>query len=498
METPYNVYGGLQDNGVLKGSSRWKKSSWQSWRRVGGGDGMYVQIDPRDGTTYWGFQFGNYFRVDPKGSRAGVKPRSAFGEEPLRFNWQTPIQLSAHNPDIVYFGANKLFRSMDKGETWTAISADLTKSEERGDVPFPTITTISESEKKFGLIWAGTDDGQVWLTEDGGNTWQDLSEFFPAERWVSRVEASHHDEKVAHVSLNGYRDDDISTYLYRTEDLGESWTDISNGLPNEAVNVVREDPVNANVLYVGTDRGAYVSLDKGTSWTSLSGGLPNVPVHDLIVHPRDRELVAGTHGRSIWILDVLPIQELTPEVLEKAAWVFPKEDIMARSSWKSRRSRWYFRESEIDTFEIPFWVRDGGPVKITLKDSGERPLRVESFEAVPGVNTFIWDYLLNEELAVSAEKAKLNQEQGEKTTKKKRSKKSKTTEASEEPSFAQQPWQEAIRLGRPLFVTPGSYTLEISAGEATANTTIKVKAPRRWSSPAKKELKIRAQKDKKK
>jgi len=323
MADPYNIYGGLQDNGVLKGSSRTRPNITADWERVGGGDGMWAQIDPRDNRTYYaGSQFGNYFRSGPAG-RQRVKPRNGILEEPLRYNWLTPILLSSHNADVLYFGANKLYRSMDQGETWAALSPDLSKSPNRGDVPFATITVIAESPKRFGLLWVGTDDGHVYVTRGSGAEWTEVSAGLPRDRWVTRVEASHHDENVAYVSLNGYRDDDIMAYVYRTDDLGRTWREISAGLPDEPVNVIREDPVNPAVLYVGTDRGAYVSLDTGRTWQAAGSGLPNVPVHDLIVHPRERELVAGTHGRSVWVLDALPIQELSQAVRSSDVHVFP-------------------------------------------------------------------------------------------------------------------------------------------------------------------------------
>ncbi|MCG8457083.1 MAG: hypothetical protein MI919_12450, partial [Holophagales bacterium] len=238
-EDPYNVYGGLQDNGSLAGSSR-SRPGIDLWRVIGGGDGMHVEVDPRDGTRYAGFQFGYYFRSDG----GPVRPRDKLKEPALRYNWQTPIRLSSHNSDILYFGSNKLYRSMDRGETWTAISDDLSRSEERGNVPFATITTLSESPLRFGLLWAGTDDGQLWVTADGGAEWRDAGTGVVRDRWISRVVASAHAEERAYATANGYRQDDPTPYVYRTDDLGRTWTSVATGLPAEPVNVIREDPVN--------------------------------------------------------------------------------------------------------------------------------------------------------------------------------------------------------------------------------------------------------------
>jgi photosystem II stability/assembly factor-like uncharacterized protein len=486
---PYNVYGGLQDNGVYKGSSRTIPGVYGEWARIGGGDGMYVQVDPRDGTTYFGFQFGYYTRKDPNGKRERVRPRNALKEPALRYNWQTPVQLSSHNPDIVYFGANKLFRSMDRGETWTAVSDDLTRSDRRGNVPFATITTIDESELVFGRIWAGTDDGLVWLTPDGGVTWRSVGDDLPDGRWVSRVEASHHEAERAYVSLNGYRDDDLAAYVYGTDDLGKNWRDLSANLPDEPVNVVREDPVNPQVLYAGTDRGAYVSLDRGGSWQALSGELPNVPVHDLVIHPRERELVAGTHGRSVWILDVLPIQELDDDVRGSGVHVFPVEPVEFERKWKSRRHRWWYKPVYDPEIDAPFWAEAAGTATWSVLDDDGRTLRKETIEAVDGMNQLTWDLLLDPDLALPAERERLAAEEATEDDD------AKQDEGGALPNLSETPWAEAVRLDRPLYATPGTYTLRVEIGETSSDTEIVVEAPEPREPRVKPKPKIRGQKD---
>jgi photosystem II stability/assembly factor-like uncharacterized protein len=506
MADPYNIYGGLQDNGVFKGSSRakWREGTLpamsREWTRIGGGDGMYVQIDPRDNKTlYWGFQFGYYTRVGADGKRERVRPRNKLKEPALRYNWATPIHLSEHNPDILYFGANKLFRSMDRGETWTAISGDLTVSTERGDVPFATLTSIDESPERFGLLWAGTDDGQVHVTRDGGGTWNDVSGGLPADRWVSRVEASHWDESTAYVSLNGYRDDDITAYVYRTSDLGKTWTDISAGLPDEPVNVVREDPVNGEVLYVGTDRGVYVSLDGGKAWQALQSGLPNVPVHDLVVHPRERELVAGTHGRSVWVVDVLPVQELDKYTMDEAVEVFPLEDVKSSRGWKRRRSEWWHRPEDAPYVDVTFWAAKDGKVTVSVWDEiGDYVLFKESIDAVRGINVYRWDLLLDEDLALEAEREQVAAGREKKREKAAKSKKKKDREAAEEPVGKKEtPWAEAVRLGRPLYVTPGKYNVNVAVDgtDDFSETKLEVKKPEALKPRVKPKPKIRGQRD---
>ncbi len=473
MATPYNVYGGLQDNGTLKGSSRsdWRDGS--SWQRIFGGDGFYAAIDDEDGQTYVGFQFGNYARLGD-GPPAGVRPRDGLGEQALRYNWMSPIALSPHNPDIVYFGTNKLFRSMDEGDSWTAISGDLSLSEQRGDVPFGTITTLSESPMQFGQIWVGTDDGQVWMTASAGAEWNNVSDGLPEDRWVTRVEASRFNRERAYISLNGYRNDDISAYIYRTDNSGEAWQDISNNIPAEAVNVIREDPVNENVLYVGTDRGVYVSLNGGDSWSVLGSGLPNVPVHDLVVHPRDRELVAGTHGRSIWIIDALPVQELTADVHDAPLHVFHIDDVQASRNWRSRRSPWFFREANADDVEVKFWSQVGGNGQFEIVDENQRVLQSSSLEVQQGINSFNWNLLLNQDSALAAEQA-VNAEKDQVQAK-------------------DTPLQQSVQLGHPLYILPGSYEVRITVGSNSASGDLSVKPPRGFEPRAKSKPKIRGEK----
>ncbi len=501
MADPYNVYGGLQDNGVLKGSSR-SRPGIDPWRRIGGGDGMYVQVDPRDNqTTYLGLQFGYYFRIG-KGDRRSARPRDQLKEPALRYNWSSPIQLSEHNADVLYFGANKLYRSLDQGETWKPISPDLSRSKARGDVAFATLTSIAESPLEFGLLWAGTDDGYVHLSDDGGREWHDVSAGLPKDRWVSRVEASRHERGRAYLSLNGYRDDDLTAYLYVTEDLGASWTSIAAGLPAEPVNVVREDPVNPDVLYAGTDRGAYVSLDRGATWQALAAGMPNVPVHDLVVHPRERELVAGTHGRSIFILDALPIQELTAEVREKTVHVFPLADVTFDRSWRGRRSPWFHDPLDDPQVKVPFWAGAAGKAELLIKDDNGRELRRLDLDSAKGVNTFTWDLLLDETAALAAEKAALEDDaeaedgdDNKKRSKRKKAEKEDDAEKTSKGERAKTPWAEAVRLERPLYVTPGSYTLTVVTRAGEAETELEVKAPEPRKPRRAKEPKIRGQKD---
>lgn len=319
---PYNIYGGLQDNGTWYGSSKtkdidqWDYEGVYPWKRMGGGDGMQVAIDTRDNKTlYFGSQFGFYSRRSTEGGkRISIYPQPDLGEEKYRFNWQTPIWLSKHNQDIFYYATNKFHRSMQRGEDMQTLSNDLTNGGKAGDVPFGTSTTLAESDLKFGLIYIGTDDGNIQVSKDDGYTWTKISNNIPKEMqglYVSRVAPSAFKEGRVYVSLNGYRNDNFGAYLLVSEDYGATWTKLGNDLPMEPINVVTEDPKKENIIYVGTDNGLYASFNMGKSFKVLDHNLPRVPVHDIVVQKRENELVIGTHGRSIYITKLDAIQKLS-------------------------------------------------------------------------------------------------------------------------------------------------------------------------------------------
>lgn len=342
---PYRIYGGTQDNGTWGGPSHNPDRgvvTGEDWFKVGGGDGFYAQIDAQNPDTVYGeSQFGVLYRRDVRrGVTARIRPpRAGEGEAAHRFNWSSPILLSSHNPHIVYFGGNRLFKSWDRGATWPLVTADLTTADSEklaGNVPHCTITTIAESPLDPSWLLVGTDDGLVQRSVDGGLTWTNLASRFPgvpANWWVSRVVASHADVGRAYVTFTGYREDDFRAFAYRTDDGGDTWTRISDGLPDEPVNVLVEDPGNADVLYLGTDLGAWASLDRGQSWSPLGTGLPTIAVHDLAVQGRERELVLATHGRGFWILDVAGLEQLGPD--ERAADAHLCRPTAA-TSWRSR------------------------------------------------------------------------------------------------------------------------------------------------------------------
>lgn len=368
-EKPYNVYGGLQDNGVWKGphnaeeNSSWHQNGQYPWESILGGDGMQVQIDSRNSDiVYTGYQFGNYFRLDlANDKRTYLQPKHELGETPYRFNWQTPILLSPHNQDILYIGGNKLHRSLNQGDDWETISADLTQGGKEGNVAYGTLTTISESPFKFGQIYTGSDDGIVQLTLNGGGTWTKISDSFPKDLWVSRVVASKYKKERVYVALNGYRWDDFNAYLMVSEDYGTTWKSLSDNIPKSPLNVVIEDSDNENILYVGTDNGLYVSFNKGDTWEVFQNGMPNVAIHDLVIQPEAKHLLVGTHGRSIYKANIAKLQLMTPDIMKNNLYVFDLESIEHSKNWGNAWSSWSkpntpglditFYSSAADTYE---------------------------------------------------------------------------------------------------------------------------------------------------
>ncbi|MCB0467235.1 MAG: glycosyl hydrolase, partial [Aequorivita sp.] len=397
-EKKYNVYGGLQDNGVWVGPNDyeanpgWMQEGKYPYEFLMGGDGMQVEIDNRNSNiVYTGFQFGNYYRLNRNGAApVYIQPKHELGDSPYRFNWQTPILLSAHNQDILYLGGNKLMRSMNQGDDWTAISADLTQGGKPGNVAYGTLSTISESSFQFGLLYTGSDDGLVYVSKDGGGNWTKISNTFPKDLWVSRVIASSHKKERVYVALNGYRWDDFKPYVYLSENYGTTWKDISSNLPTSSVNVIKEDPTNENLLYLGTDNGAYVSFNRGESWEVFSKDLPNVAVHDLVIQPEAKDLVLGTHGRSLYIADISLLQKLN-ETNKNDLVISDMEAINFSPRWGSKWSTW--GEVYEPKTKIQFYSPQAGKATITIKTEEGKELQNISFDATNGVN--ILDYYLS-------------------------------------------------------------------------------------------------------
>ncbi|WP_353779225.1 glycosyl hydrolase [Winogradskyella sp. 3972H.M.0a.05] len=401
-QTPYRVYGGLQDNGVWVGAHNapenkgWHQSGQYPWESIMGGDGMKIQIDNRNADiVYTGYQFGNYFRINREtGNRKYIQPKHQLGESPYRFNWQTPILLSPHNQDILYLGGNKLMRSMNQGNDWEAISDDLTTGGKKGNVAYGTLTTISESPFQFGLIYVGSDDGYVHVTKNAGGSWERISDSFPKDLWVSRVVASQHKKERVYVTLNGYRWDDFKVYVYMSDDYGQTWKNISGNIPMSPVNVIREDSEVENVLYLGTDNGAYVSFDTGNSWSVFSKGLPNVAVHDIVIQPEAKDLLLGTHGRSIYKTDIEPLQDYARDKFNVSIKLYDVASVRHSGRWGSSWSKWL--EPYQPSTAIKFFSNSEGKKTITIKSEGGSELNAIQVDAVKGFNYVDYDMSMTE------------------------------------------------------------------------------------------------------
>ncbi|UCH96517.1 MAG: hypothetical protein JSV88_06615 [Candidatus Aminicenantes bacterium] len=374
LRDPYYVYAGLQDNGIWGGpvNSRDKQGILNlHWYPVSGGDGFYVQVDPKKPHIIYGnAQMGRITRFNLEtGDFQAIIPRAPLDEEPYRFNWNSPIHLSPHDSNIIYFGGNFLFKSTHQGNSWTKISPDLSSNDPKkmiesggpittdnsGAEVHCTILTISESPVKQGVIWAGTDDGNLWITRDNGKTWTNVIKNInkvPDAAWISRVEASHFSGGTAYVTIDRHRVDDYSPYVYKTEDSGKTWKSLRANLPGTGyLHVIREDPLNKNLLYLGSEFGLYFSFNGGKKWVPLKNGFPTAAVRDIQVHPQANDLVIGTHGRGVWIIDdISPLQQLKREIFETPAVLF-----------NIRPAALYLLKSSSDPYSIPTFSAPNPP-----------------------------------------------------------------------------------------------------------------------------------------
>ncbi len=395
-EEPYNVYGGLQDNGVWVGPNTHKED--KSWHQEGkypyesimGGDGMQVQIDNRNSDiVYTGYQFGNYYRINRATDESTyIQPKHNLGEKPYRFNWQTPILLSSHNQDILYLGGNKLMRSMNQGDDWQAISPDLTQGAKDGNVAYGTLTSISESPFEFGVIYTGSDDGLVHVTKNSGGSWTSISNTFPKDLWVTRVIASKHKKSRVYVTLNGYRNDHFTSYIYASDDYGTTWTSISSNIPHSAVNVIKEDENNEHILYVGTDNGLYVSFNNGKSWDTFSNGLPNVAVHDLVIEPKSNDLIVATHGRSLYKTNVAVFKDY--DTFKNAPLHIAEIPAVKHSkNWGSTWSKWLEPYEPYITLQL--YTSSETRATVTILNENKKELQQFTSQLDKGFNTIDYD-----------------------------------------------------------------------------------------------------------
>ena len=464
MEKPYKVCGGLQDNGSWCGPSRAKSRAGISnsdWYNVGGGDGFYSAMDPQDSNVvYSESQGGNASRLNIAQNtravimRGGGRDRTSIFEDSAiiargdtthpptpeitrtlaqiraraaadsargyRFNWSTPFFLSPHSATTVYMGANRLLKSTDRGDHFYPISADLsTRDSTRiivstrttggitrdnsGAETHATISTVAESPVRPGILWVGTDDGNVWLTTNDGGQWTDITTRFPGvpkKTWVSRVEPSHFDTATVYVTFDNHRENDFRPYVYVSNDFGKTFRSISNNLPTGGVNfvhVIREDPANRDLLFLGSDIGAYVSTDRGASWQRFMTGLPTVPVHDLEIHPRDRELIAATHGRSIWIVDVAPLEQMNNGLMARGTTFFTPKTAYQYSQANTQNftgNKYFLAPNPTYGAELVYRVTSGAPrdtARIVVTNIRGDTVRTFNGPAGSGFHRAYWD-----------------------------------------------------------------------------------------------------------
>jgi len=423
MQQPYHIYGGMQDNASWGGPSSVRDRQGianEHWYQMLSCDGMFTVVDPLDGNfIYTNCQNGRIVRYDRKsGERKSIMPQAEAGQPPLRWNWTAPIVVSAHDKRTLYTAAQRVFKSTDRGQTWTTISPDLTYNLNRDEMPimgvpgrditlarndgmssFGNITALAESPRRAGLLYGGTDDGNIQVSRDDGASWSSVASRVPGVPkliYVSRITPSAFAEGTVYAAFDGHRSDDVKPWVYASTDFGETWRSISTNLPNGSVYVIKEDLKNQNLLYAGTEFGLYVSVDRGASWSRWKG-MPTVAVYDLVIHPRDNDLILATHGRSIMVFDdITPLQQLTPAALSAASHVF---EVGPAVQYIPNESGWFlggrsFRAPNraLGSF-VNYHLRAGAKedVAIVISDAAGNVVRRLNGPKTAGMHRVAWD-----------------------------------------------------------------------------------------------------------
>ena len=411
--TPYRIAGGLQDNLNWVGPSATRTKDGivnADWTNLGGGDGFYSVFDPADREViYAESQGGEVFRMNLRtGETKRLKPQPGEGQPAFRFHWCAPFFGSLHEKATMYLAGNRVFRLTKKGEEWAAISPDLSSRDPEkilsvgsGAETYGVVYALAESAVKKGVLWAGTDDGKLWATEDDGGKWADVTAGLPTAakgQWIQSIEASPSDAATAYVVVSAYRSGNDAPLIFRTSDLGKSWTSAAGNLPaNGPAKVVREHPKNPNLLFAGTEFGLFVSFDRGGSWSKF-GELPTVAVDDLKIHPREGDLVVATHGRSLYVVDdVSPLAALNDDVRAKDAYLFepkPAAGAYRLPGWSDWNGRANFRgDNPPDGAILNFWIREytGDDVKISITNALDQPVANLKAPGAPGFGRVVWD-----------------------------------------------------------------------------------------------------------
>ena len=426
FQEPYHVCGGLQDNYSWCGPSSTTQMLGignEDWFTVQGGDGFYSRIDPTDpNIIYAESQDGNLSRRDLRsGESKSIRPLEDSDQAPrYRFQWNSPLMISPHDPKTIYYGGNHLFKSTDRGDNWVRLGEDLTTGADRDKLPimgklvdrntlsrhdgvvaWPCITAIAESPVTAGVLWAGTDDGNVQISRNGGKSWTNVVSHIagvPKGGYVSRIEPSHKEAGTAYITFDNHRSGDYAIYIFATKNYGDSFSRIVNGIPVDAgtVHVIREDPVNPDLLFAGTEFGLFVTFNRGANWMRMKNGLPTVPVFDIQIHPRDHDLIAATHGRSVWIMDdISALEVLNDKALTTDLKLFPSRPGV---EWKMSNSRGFIGANVFLTPNAPnglvldYFTKAAGPVRVTVTDKMGKRIRQLNARAEAGViNRTVWD-----------------------------------------------------------------------------------------------------------
>jgi photosystem II stability/assembly factor-like uncharacterized protein len=423
MDDPYHVHAGLQDHESWRAPINGFAGAIgvENWVTVGTGDGMYNAVDPTDSRwVYNTQQFGGHYRQDLiAGERTNIAPRAPDGASRYRYTWTTPLVLSPHDPSTLITAAHVVLRSRDRGDTWQEISPDLTTgalpdaaSRERctldgaadGNVWYCTITTVAESPHTRGVLWAATDDGRIHVTRDDGASWTDATAAItaagaPDGYWYTRVTPSQHAAGTAYATITGFHRDDFRPFVFRTDDFGATWRSLSASLPENApANVLVEDHRNADLLFLGTDRGLFASMDGGARWTMFRASMPIVPVRDLVIHPRENDLVVGTHGRAIYVADITPLQQLTREVLAGPLHLFAPEPkgLRVESAWGNYAldgDHALVTPNEPNGMLIWYWLREApsAPVAIRITDAAGALVATLQQPPAAGLQHVVWN-----------------------------------------------------------------------------------------------------------
>jgi photosystem II stability/assembly factor-like uncharacterized protein len=394
---PYYVFGGLQDNGSWGGPGMTRNSTGpvnEDWLSIGGGDGFVCRVDPHDPDwVYFESQNGAIGRRNLQtGERGSIRPPRTEGDPPYRFNWNTPFILSHHNSRIFYSAGNYVFRSLDRGDNLQVISPEITLSN-RGSA-----TALAESPRNPNVLYVGTDDGALWVTLDGGREWVDIGKHvgLPGPRWVSTVEPSRYVDGRCYVAFDAHRSDDDEPYVFVTEDFGKTWQSLRGNLPRGSTRCLREDPKNPDLLFLGTEFAAWCSLDRGQYWYRLNSNLPTVAVHEFAFHPVSSEMVAATHGRSLWTLDIAVLRQLSAERLSQPAILFNPEVAVRWQSdlGRGRTNRRFAGQNPPGGASIYYALTqkaENASLKVVdVNGTTVRELRISN---EPGLHRVTWDLL---------------------------------------------------------------------------------------------------------